>query len=231
MKKKNIFLPGIDKQYKMLLNQEEIRPASILIIGGNSEIIAERLKEIYDASIIIIIENGDDLFRTRLNLKERKDIAVRQMDYSNTDFREPKFDMVFAQGTISSDKRNKIVKEISRILLPGGYFLVGEVIALEDNLPQFVKDVWKSADLLPLKVNELNKYYEDKGYEIVKEEDLTYTLKDFYKQALKAINEEVEEAEDRKAYKQAIHAANVYLKLGGDKFEGFKSLLLKKRGA
>ncbi len=60
------------------------------------------------------------------------------MDFSITDFNDAVFDIVYAQASISSKMRNKIIKEIKRILKPEGILSVGEITSLKSSPPIFV---------------------------------------------------------------------------------------------
>lgn len=229
-----IFLPGTYRQFKLLL-QQDIKADNVLVIGAGSEEIAMEIRDELNANVIIIVDDNYSLLSSRYLLKDEKEISVRMMDYDNTDFREPKFNLVYAQASISTKVRNKIVKEIKNILLPGGYFCAGEITALEKKTPNFVKDLWDYSGIVPLIHNELSDYYSRKGFEIIYEEDLTSTLKDFYSKAEKLLKAEMVtiSTEDREANRKLLrritHEAKIYLTLGGDKYIGFKSLLMRKK--
>ncbi len=228
-----IFLPGIDKQVLHFLKTVEIQSKSVLIIGSGSEEIAEifHLKEA--SEVYLITDDEDSLFQSRFVLSELKEINVRMMDYENTDFKAEKFDIVYIQGSTGTKRRNKIIKEIKKILKPGGYFCVGEIVSLALNPPQFVKDIWENNNLSPLYKDELKKYYLSKGFELIIEEDLSGTLKDFYSISKRVLEESSKEfagkesGRMRKLLKTYSHEANAFLKLGGDKFIGYEMLILK----
>jgi len=63
------------------------------------------------------------------------------MEYSNTDFRDSTFDIIYAQASISTVERRKILKEIKRILKPDGIFCAGEVVNLEKEVPLFITNL------------------------------------------------------------------------------------------
>jgi ubiquinone/menaquinone biosynthesis C-methylase UbiE len=155
------------------------------------------------------------------------------MEYSNTDFIRKRFDIIYAQGSITREDRNKILKEFKKILLPAGIICVGEIVSLTGNPPQYVKDIWDQSNLSPLAADTIDNYYEQKGFKIIEITDLTNTLKEFYslsKQLLKEKSINLSE-EDLKFYKKLLtrikHESDVYLKLGGNQHIGFKSLLLQ----
>ncbi len=231
-----IFLPGTDQQLKFFINNSGIKDKSILILGSNSENIAQKLISL-GAEVSLIVEDNDSLLNSRIILTGNKDINLKLMEFTNTDFKDESFDSVYAQASISNSRRNKIIKEIRRILKPEGLFCTGEIVSLNKNVPSFVKDVWNASNILPLDISELNKFYTSKGFSITFERDLSKTLKDFYSDLQEQLNikDEVLNEDERKSYKKLIkkinHESNVYLKLGGENYMGFKMLILRKEAS
>jgi len=229
-----IFLPGTNKQLEILLNNFPLNLSAILIIGNGCEEIARQLRDRYSYTITIIVDNNDSLLNTRLTLAEEKDISIKLMDYANTDFTNEKFDLIYAQASVSSANRNKIVKEIKRILKPGGYFCVGEIVKLNDNPPKFINDIWENSGLKPLRTDEFGGYYSSRNFEILNNSDQSETLKEFYTKTKNLLEEKSGQFSDReksyykKLLNQIRHESNAYLKLGGDRHIGFRALLLRK---
>ena len=229
-----IFLPGTDKQISTFLKTVEIKDKSVLIIGSGSEEIAKIFYQNEAAKVYLITDDEDSLLQTRFVLSGLKEINVRLMEFDNTDFKADKFDIIYAQGTTGIKRRNKIIKEIRRILKPAGYFCIGEIVSLSQSPPQFVKDIWENNDFSPLVKNEFKEYYLSRGFELVAEEDLTGTLKDFYSYSKRALEESSKEFAEKelvilkKLIKTYSHEANAFLKLGGDKFIGYEMLILLK---
>jgi SAM-dependent methyltransferase len=230
----NIFLPGTDKQISTLLKTVEIKDKSVLIIGTGSEEIAEIFYHSEAAEVYLITDDEDSLLQTRLILSGLKEINVRLMEFDNTDFKAEKFDIIYAQGSTGTKKRNKIIKEIKKILKPGGYLCVGEIVSLSESPPQFVKDIWKNNDLSPLFKDEFRNYYLSREFEVIAEEDLAGALKDFYSISKKVLEESSKEVSDKESgsFKKLLkiysHEAKAYLDLGGDKFIGYEMLILRK---
>ena len=112
---------------------------------------------------------------------------------------------------------------------------VGEIVKLQQNVPQFVEDIFEQSFILPLFIDDLHKYYEERNFEIIAEKNLTYTLKRFYSETLNKIKEKEKELTDKEKsyYKKLInkinHEAKSFLRSGADKHIGFYSLLLKKK--
>lgn len=230
----NIFLPGLGEQIEFLF--PNISSASkILVLGSESSEIAERLKKHFNAEVEIVVEDYESLINTNLQLSENKSIKAKLMEFAHLDYKDNQFDLIYSQGSISLLKRNKIIKEIKRVLIPNGHLYVGEIVKLQQNVPQFVEDIFEQSFILPLFIDDLHKYYEERNFEIIAEKNLTYTLKRFYSETLNKIKEKEKELTDKEKsyYKKLInkinHEAKSFLRSGADKHIGFYSLLLKKK--
>jgi len=235
MKIKNeIFLPGGLHQAEFLIKNVSPDDKKTLIIGGGSEDIAEYLARNFNGSFYVITDDNDSLMRARLKLSGYKNVNARLMDFNVTDFKDEFFDIVYSQGSISVSGRNKIVKEIKRVLKPDGYFCAGEITALQKDVPTFIKDVWERSGIAPLFVDDLPAYYSERKFTTVAEEDYSPFLLNYYRICDFLSKDKVESIseDERKYFKKIInklsHEANVYLRQGGDKHIGFYALLLKK---
>ncbi|MBZ0180814.1 MAG: class I SAM-dependent methyltransferase [Melioribacteraceae bacterium] len=230
----NIFLPGLGEQIEFLF--PNLNSASkILVLGSESSEIAERLKKHFNAEVEIVVEDYESLINTNLQLSENKSIKAKLMEFDHLDYKDNQFDLIYSQGSISLLKRNKIIKEIKRVLIPNGHLYVGEIVKLQQNVPQFVEDIFEQSFILPLFIDDLHKYYEERNFELAAEKNLTYTLKRFYSETLNKIKEKEKELTDKEKsyYKKLInkinHEAKSFLRSGADKHIGFYSLLLKKK--
>ena len=229
-----ILLPGLTRQLKYLYKNIEINDFNILVIGSGNVQVAKLLQSKSGENVDIIVEDYDSLINSKLLLSENTDVQVKLMDFERTDYDNETFDLIFAQGSISNFRRNKIVKEIKRILKPDGYFSVGEVTKLQGELPNFVNEIFEYSEIKPLLSSELKKYYTERNFEIIDQADLSYTLKEYYSINLSKLRtEEKKLTENEKTYykkllKKIRHESNAYLKHGADKFIGFETLLLKK---
>jgi SAM-dependent methyltransferase len=225
----NILLPGGSKQLEHLIEQNIPKGEQALIIGPNCESITAKLID-YFTNLYIITNAYESVMQIRMNLKNDEKIKVKMMDYAHTDFQDKSFDLIYSQGSISVPERKDIVKEIKRILISKGLFCAGEIVSLKDPVPGFVNDIWERSGLEPIAASEIKKYYEGKSFEVVSEKDLSDTLRDFYEQTISIVSKtgKVEKEEDKKYFSRMKHESNAYLKLGGDKYIGFKSLILRK---
>lgn len=231
---KKYFLPGTDKQINILLKKLEVKDLSILVIGEGSEEISKNFSSRGASKVIMLVQDEDSLLRARMNLSSSKEIFVKMMEFENTDFKDSSFDLIYAQASVSVPNRNKVIKEIKRILKPASYFCVGEIIKLTESPPQFVKDVWNNSNVSPLFFDHLENYYKKRGFEVILSNDISETLYDFYRLSNNLLKEKTKEfqVEEKSYYKRLLkqigHESNVYLKLGGDVHIGFKVLILKK---
>ena len=229
-----IFLPGSGKQFNHLKAKIILEDKDILIIGSNSEKIAQMFLDAEANAVTIILDEYDSLMNARYLLKNKEEISVRLMDSNSTDFNDAVFDIVYAQASISNKLRNKIIKEIKRILKPGGILNVGEITSLESSPPIFVNDIWESGNILPLNSDDIKKYYEERKFEVVDTLDLSAHLEDFYLESKKLLFNNIDSlSENEKAYykkllKRMSHESNAYLKLGGKDYMGLTSIIARK---
>jgi SAM-dependent methyltransferase len=195
---------------------------------------ARELSNHFDTNIELIVEDYDSLMNSKLILESSQKINVRLMDFEVTDFDDHSFDLIYAQASISLTKRNKIIKELKRLLKPDGFLCVGEVVALRKDYPPFVQDIFDSSDLLPLFADDLEKYYIERKFNVVVRQNLTHTLKKYYSRSASLLDDSIDSlsSSEKSYYKKILnklsHESNAYLKLGGDKFIGFVALLLQK---
>jgi ubiquinone/menaquinone biosynthesis C-methylase UbiE len=234
MKTENYLLPGLDRQIGFLLNNLKSPAKNILVMGSNCEEIARELSSHFNTCVELIVADYDSLMNSKLILESATKINVRLMDFEVTDFDELSFDLIYAQASISLTKRNKIVKELKRLLKSEGFLCVGEVVALRKDYPQFVQDIFDSSDLFPLFIDDLEKYYTERKFNVLVRQNLTHTLKNYYSSNIRLLDRSINNlsSSEKSYYKKILnklsHESNAYLKLGGDKFIGFVVLLLQK---
>jgi ubiquinone/menaquinone biosynthesis C-methylase UbiE len=232
--KTQTLLPGLKAQYRFLRENISGVHENILVIGSSSEWIAIELAGMTGKEVHLIVEDYESLLNSKLVLESEPSIKVTLMSYETTDFDSESFDLIYAQASISLTNRNKIVKEIKRILKPCGVFCVGEIVSLKKESPAFITDIYDTSNLLPLYIEDIDKYYTERKFEILARKDLSETLSEYYQQSYALLKDKKDELTDsEKSYYKKIlhkvsHESNVYLKLGGDKFIGFISLLLRK---
>lgn len=230
----NIFLPGGFKQFRILKTKYVLNDKNVLVIGSGSEKIAEKMIESGASSVTMIVNDYDSLMNARLNLISDSKVVVKMMDFDNTDFDAEEFDLVYAQASISLLDRNKIVKEVKRILKPEGTLCVGEITATTDDYPPFVKNIFETSDILALVSDECRTYYTERNFSVLYEEDLSSSLQSFYEHTAQELDDTIYKLNEKEKsyYKKLLgkisHESNAYLKLGADRYIGFKMLILKK---
>jgi len=229
-----IFLPGNEKQMEHLESKIEIPSKVVLVIGTGSEEIAVYLKARGAASVKIIVSDYESVMNSRMILPKKTEIRVSMMEFEHTDFSTGSFDLVYAQASVSSYNRNKIIKEIMRILKPGGIFCVGENTCLKSPAPVFIQEMWDAGDILPLESNKVTAYYEERKFKIIDEINLSGKLTDYYQKNHTLLKAKLLTLTDsEKSYYKIIlnrlsHESNVYLKHGGNDYIGFTSIIMRK---
>lgn len=229
-----IFLPGGFKQFRILKSKYILPGKNVLMIGSGSEKVAEKIAESDATSVKMIVSDSDSLLNSRLNLKNHNEVVIKMMDFDNTDFNKEEFDLVYSQASISTINRNKILKEIKRILKPEGVFCVSEMTSLSKTYPAFVKDIFETSGINPLVNDELKQFYTEKKFTVLYEEDISTSLKSFYENTAGLLKQNIDKLTDNEKsyYKKLLHKisheSNAYLKLGADKYIGLKLLILKK---
>ena len=224
-----VLLPGGNKQIEHLLEQNIYTGAHALIVGVSCEIATSQLGK-YFSNINIIADDYDSVMQIKMKLQDEEKVKVRMMDYAHTDFENEHFDLIYAQGSISVTEKKNITKELKRILKNQGLFCAGEIVSLKEPVPGFVADIWERSRLDPIPSSDIKKYYKGKGFEVLSEKDLSYTVKDFYEKirnTIAKVSKDEKEA-DKKYFLRMKHESHAYLKLGGDKYIGFKSLIMRK---
>jgi len=229
-----IFLPGSEKQLEHLESKIDITGKEVLVIGTGSEEIAVYLKMGGAASVKIIVSDYESVMNSRMILPKETEIRVSMMEFERTDFSTGSFDLVYAQASVSSYNRNKIIKEIKRILKPDGIFCTGEITCLKSPAPVFIQEMWDAGDILPLESNEVTAYYEERKFKVIDEINLSDMLTDYYQKNHKLLKAKLQTLTDsEKSYYKIIlnrlsHESNVYLKHGGKDYIGFTSIIMRK---
>ena len=222
-------LPGGNKQLEHLIEQKYPDGKTALIVGPATASIVKKLLNSYP-ELFLISDSYESLINIRAGLNEIESVKIKLMDYSRTDFKGNYFDLIYSQGSISTSDRKNILREMKRILVDNGIFSIGEIVLLKEPMAGFVRDIWQQSGLEPLSTTALNQFYISRGFEILSEKDLSNSLKDYYEKIRYSVSKagKDEKAQNKKNFSRMKHESNAYLKLGGDKYIGFKSLILRK---
>jgi ubiquinone/menaquinone biosynthesis C-methylase UbiE len=230
--KGKIFLPGTNKQVNNFLANQGAANKRILIIGEGTEEIAEEFLNVNPSEINIIVENIESLSIARNFLSNKEKVSIGLRDFDKTDFADKTFDVIYAQASISKPNRNKIIKEIKRILKDNGIFCVGEIVKLKEDIPSFVRNIFELSQVPPIYFKDLKNYYTEKKLDVFFEKDLSQTLKEFYTLSNSLLNNENIPPQEKTYYKKIMnriaHESNAYLKMGADKYIGFYMLIARK---
>ena len=111
---------------------------------------------------------------------------------------------------------------------------VGEITSLTNDYPPFVKNIFDTSDMLPLLNDGCGTYYTERNFSVLYEEDLSSSLQSFYEHTAQELDDtiyklnEKEKSYYKKLLKKISHESNAYLKLGADRYIGFKMLILRK---
>ena len=230
---KQIHLPGGRDQLGFTLGNVKIKDQSILIIGSGCEEVAKTFIREGASKVELIVEDYESLMNSNMLLSKADGLNPKMMDFEFTDFDENQFDLVYAQASISTEKRNRILKEIRRILKNEGILSVGEIVKLEEFVPQFVQDIFNMSELDPLCCDKIEKFYTDRNFEIIDMQDYSKSLKEYYSLNLKKLAEnkdqlsEKEKSYYKKIINQLSHQSKVYLTQGGDEYLGFYAIIAK----
>ncbi|GAB4135303.1 MAG: hypothetical protein Fur0015_08180 [Ignavibacteriales bacterium] len=230
----SILLPGLDEQLFFLLDKVSLIKKRSLVIGAGSEEIARRLFHSTNESVELIVDNYDAFINSRIAIEKNESINCSLMDYHATDFPNEFFDLVYSQASITTPLHQKILKEVFRILKPDGFLCVGELIKLSTNVPKFVTDILKSAELSPMSFDELLAQYLSVGFSLVDKTDLSESFFKYFEQARKKALEAKQTLNEneisfyKKLFNRFSHEANSFLKHGGDKHIGFHAFIFQK---
>ena len=224
-----IVLPGLDEQLNYFIKNYSPNDTKGLLIGPGVHYASVTLREL-GAETETIINDDSLLMVERLN----RDSRVKFMDYYATDYADNSLDFIYAQASISATQHTRILKEMFRILKPGGMFCVGEIVKRDFPTPQSVKDIWNLSHLNPVLLADLPPLYSSIGYEIAGTVDLTDTMENLYKMQATVLRAEKEKLSDddrylmRRNLKSLQHEANMYLRGGAQKHTFYNVFLLTK---
>ena len=161
-----ILLPGTDQQIKLFSVTVDVKDKTILVVGGESVPIALRLKESGADKVEIIAEDYETFINSSLLLGENSGLNIKIMDFANTDFAKNSFDIIYAQGSLSSEGRKEIVKEMRGLLKPGGILCDGEIVRLDNDVPAYIEDIFENSGIDPLTVDELKNFFTERNFNI-----------------------------------------------------------------
>lgn len=223
----DIFLPGSSEQLKFFLKESPVNSKSVILLLGASHFeIANVLSAEGADKVINIVDDYDSLMLSRMKLADKKTASVSFMEFNKLDFPDNTFTAVYAQASISTHNRSAILEEIKRVLKPEGDLCIGEIVNLQKDAPQFVKDIWAKGDVDPLFIDSVPDYYNSTGFNVIAHKQ--FSLQSFYTSASKKFNNMQDKDEyQNRVLKRIKHECNAYLNLGGKKYMGILSILAR----
>jgi SAM-dependent methyltransferase len=230
---KEIFLPGGSRQFKQLRDRFDFRGKRAAIFGAATGA-AERFVNRGVAEATVFVETNEELVEARFALATVARVEVRLASFTATTLEDGAFDVAYAQASIGDDRREEILKEIRRLLGDDGVLSVGDVVALREDAPPFVADLWKRAGLRPLPHNGFVTFFAERGFEKIDVDFSGDGLANYYRRSRVQLAEfrKTADPDEAKSHKKLVarakREADAFLDHGGDKFATFASGVFKK---
>jgi ubiquinone/menaquinone biosynthesis C-methylase UbiE len=231
----NIFLPGLNSQLNYVIENINIKDKKVLVIGTFSESIAIKFAEICNNEVELIVPDFASLISSKVKIEGKSGIKIRIMDYTNTDFEKETFDFIYAQASVSTKNRRKILKELKRISKPDSIIVIGEIYSKTESLPVFMKNALDNSNLQPIFEDHIIKFYEEVGFEVRFSENHDKLLMDYYFECKSRLNQSKDKLTDneqsyyKKLLKKISHESNLFIKFNAIKYIGFKILELRRK--
>ncbi|MBI5726739.1 MAG: class I SAM-dependent methyltransferase [Ignavibacteriales bacterium] len=229
-----ILLPGMNEQSNAFLRHHKIKETKMLVMGTAAPHLLKKFLNPFVASIDVIIDNEDLLLTERLSAPKDKKVRIRFMDFVNTDFTDNTFDFVYTQGAASTLQRVKVLHEVKRILKPGGVYCLGELVYIKGDVPVSIRSVWDIAGISPIELEQTEGCYTEAGFTILETTDLSktlYAMYERYKEVMQNGASKMTEDELQALRHDLIrlkHEAEIFIKMGGDKYTGYFMYELQK---
>ncbi len=230
-----IFLPGLNSQLNYVIENVNLTDKKVLVVGTFSESVAIKFAKMSNNEVELIVPDFEALIGSKVFLEGESGVKTRIMDYCQTDFDKETFDFVYAQASVSTGNRRKILKELKRITKPDGLVVIGEIYSKESDLPVFMKNALDNSDLHPIFEDQIVKYYEEIGFEVKYEENHDKLLMDYYFECKRQLNQSKDKLNDneqsyyKKILKRISHESNLFMKFNAVKYIGFKILELRRK--
>lgn len=229
-----ILLPGMNEQSNAFMRHHKVKEKNILVMGSAAPHLLKKFLASLAGSIDVIIDNEDALLSERLQAPKDKRVRVRYMDFSNTDFQDASIDIVYTQGAASVPNRARILTEVKRILKPGGIYALGELVYLKPEIPVSISKVWEDAGISPIEEALAEAFYQAQGFSVLDKTDLSktlYKMYEFYRDIMQTGRQKLTEEEQQLLKHDLVrlkHEAEMFTRMGGDKFTGYFMYELQK---
>ncbi len=231
---KSPFLPGGDSPVKFFLNEFPERNGSLLLLGNGFPQLVSYFIDAGFSSIIGASNENTEIFEYKANTPKEKQIPSLCVDYASLDYDKESFDHVFCQATLTLAGRNKLIREIRRVLKPGGFLTTSEILCNKKPAPTFLNDIWAESGQDPLYTDEFEAYYTSRSFKIKNSADFTNDLDEFYIKSYKLLESSLKSlpadkrVQFRKDFVQEKHEITSLVKGGALKYMNFKTMILQK---
>lgn len=184
----DILLPGMSRQYNHILRLTGFKGKNICIFGSKSTPIASMFLKRQASAVSVIVEHEDDLLEDRASEWLKTGTSLKLMNYANTDFPSDSFDYIYAQAALVGSDRRTVLKEMYRLLKPGGELSLGDIILFKQAPPVF-NAIFKESGMKPIEDSALTELLEETGFTIKDKTDISDGLTTYYKTQLDYIEE------------------------------------------
>lgn len=231
---KSPFLPGGDSPVKFFLKEFPERDCSLLILGNGFPQLVPFFVDAGFSSVKAASDDNTEVFEYKANTPKEKQIPSLCVDYASLDYKDESFDHVFCQATLTLSGRNKLIKQIRRVLKPGGHLTTSEILCNKKPAPTFLNDIWAESGQDPLYTDEFEPYYTSRGFIIKSSADFTNDLDEFYIKSYKLLESSLKSlpadkrVQFRKDFVQEKHEITSLVKGGALKYMNLKTMILQK---
>jgi len=224
---KKLLLPGLDEQINFLVKEIDLKSKTILVVGDGNVLPAVELSKLTDKQVTLIVEESENLIQSGFQAIG-KNVNIKLMSFTNTDFNNEQFDLIYSQAGISTFNRTKILKELFRILRNDGLLCISEIVSITDKLPRFISDIYDKVNINPIFINSVKDYYKNFGLDTYNIKNLSKSLTAFYKEADKYLEKGKADKDSYNEIKRYKHEARAFVQMGADKYVGLYAYMIRK---
>jgi len=158
---------AIDLAKKLLKFVEFNGNQDFLEAGCGNGLVTKYLAEKYGASVTGIDIDPQQIALARKEAEDMQNIRYLEADTTSLPFGNRKFDIVLSFGVLHHiENWLDALKEIKRVLKPGGYFLYADIIYPE-RITSMDRSSNMSFGLVTIDIDELNSFLEEFGFTTV----------------------------------------------------------------